>query len=80
MLENEAASDDTLDVLERLQRGNDRLMDKVEALYSSLNVHNRFPELEGVNPDFVHVLVMAWDLDMNIRKHAVLNGMNSTVR
>ncbi|KAG0700894.1 hypothetical protein DFH29DRAFT_982906 [Suillus ampliporus] len=57
MLEKEAASDDTLDVLESLQRGHDCLMTKVEALYSSLNVHDKFPELNRVNLDFVHVLL-----------------------
>lgn len=71
LLENEAASDDTIDVLESLQRGHDRLMTKVEALYSSLNVHDRFPELDGVNLDFVRVLLMARDLKMNIRKRAI---------
>ncbi|KAG2054503.1 hypothetical protein BDR06DRAFT_1049502 [Suillus hirtellus] len=71
MLEKEAPSDNTLDVLESLQRGHDCLMTKVEALYSSLNVHNRFPELDGVNLDFVRVLLMARDLKMNIRKRAI---------
>ncbi|KAG1867477.1 hypothetical protein C8R48DRAFT_771969 [Suillus tomentosus] len=71
MLEKETASDDTLDVLESLQRGHDRLMDKVETLFSSLNVQDRFPELDGVNLDFVRVLLMARDLKMNIRKRAI---------
>ncbi|KAG1724201.1 uncharacterized protein EDB91DRAFT_1239990 [Suillus paluster] len=71
MLEKEAASDDTLDVLESLQRGHDRLMMKVEALYSSLNINDRFPELDSVNLDFVCVLLMACDLKMNIRKRAI---------
>ncbi|KAG2139317.1 hypothetical protein DEU56DRAFT_735682 [Suillus clintonianus] len=71
MLEKEAASGDTLDVLASLQRGHERLMTKVEALYSSLNVHDRFPELDGVNLDFVRVLLMARDLKMNIRKRAI---------
>ncbi|KAG1879476.1 hypothetical protein C8R48DRAFT_767734 [Suillus tomentosus] len=57
MLEKEAPSDNTLDVLESLQRGHNRLMTKVEALYSSLNVHDRFPELDGVNLDFL----FEWD-------------------
>ncbi|KAG1770194.1 hypothetical protein EDD22DRAFT_977211 [Suillus occidentalis] len=70
-LEKDAASGDTLDVLESLQRGHDRLMAKVEALYSSLNVHDRFPELNGVNLDFVRVLLIARDLKMNIRKCAI---------
>jgi hypothetical protein len=71
MLEKETASDDTLNVLESLQRGHDRLMDKVETLFSSLNVQDRFPELDGVNLDFVRVLLMARDLKMNIRKRAI---------
>ncbi|KAG0697549.1 hypothetical protein DFH29DRAFT_1003608 [Suillus ampliporus] len=71
MLEKEAASDDTLDVLESLQRGHDRLMTKVEVLYSSLNVHDKFPELNGVNLDFVRVLLMARDLKMNVRKRTI---------
>ncbi|KAG0695573.1 hypothetical protein DFH29DRAFT_984921 [Suillus ampliporus] len=65
------ASDDTLDVLESLQRGHDCLMTKVEVLYSSLNVNDRFPELDGINLDFVRVLLMARDLKMNIRKCAI---------
>jgi hypothetical protein len=46
-------------------------MAKVETLYSSLNVQDRFPELDGVNLDFVRVLLMARDLKMNIRKRAI---------
>jgi hypothetical protein len=71
MLEKETASNDTLDALESLQRGHDRLMTKVEALYSSLNVHDRFPELNGVSLDFVRVLLMTRDLKINIRKRAI---------
>jgi hypothetical protein len=67
-LEKDATSGDTLDVLKSLQRGHDHLMAKVEVQYSSLNVHNRFPELDGVNLDFVRVLLIAWDLKMNIQK------------
>jgi hypothetical protein len=59
MLEKETASNNTLDVLESLQRGHDRLMDKVETLFSWLNIQDRFPELDGVN------------LKMNIRKRAI---------
>lgn len=71
MLEKEASSDDTFNVLASLQRGHDRLMTKVEALYSSLNVQDRFPELDGVNLNFVQVLLMARDLKINIRKRAI---------
>lgn len=71
MLEKESASDNTLEALQSLERGHGRLMDKVEALYSSLNVHDRFPELHGVNLDFVRTLLMARDLKMNVRKCAI---------
>ncbi|KAG2113977.1 hypothetical protein DEU56DRAFT_874329 [Suillus clintonianus] len=71
MLEKEAPSDDTLSALEGLERGHQRLMDKVEALYASLNIHDRFPELQGVNLDFVRTLLMARDLKINIHKRAI---------
>jgi hypothetical protein len=71
MLEKDMASDDTLEALESLERGHDRLMNKVEALYSSLNVHDRFPELHGINLEFVRILLMARDLKMNVRKRAI---------
>lgn len=71
MLEKESPSGDTLEALESLERGHDWLINKVKALYSSLNVHQRFPELQGVNLDFVRTLLMAWDLKMNVRKHAI---------
>jgi Ulp1 protease family, C-terminal catalytic domain len=71
MLEKDMASDDTLEALESLERGHDRLMNKVEALYSSLNVHDRFPELHGINLEFVRILLLARDLKMNVRKRAI---------
>ncbi|KAG2751616.1 hypothetical protein P692DRAFT_20774814 [Suillus brevipes Sb2] len=71
MLEKDMASDDTLEALESLERGHDRLMNKVEALYSSLNVHDKFPELDGINLEFVRTLLMARDLKMNVRKRAI---------
>ncbi|KAG2127205.1 hypothetical protein DEU56DRAFT_693117, partial [Suillus clintonianus] len=37
----------------------------------TLNVHNRFPELQGVDLDFVRTLLMARDLKINIRKRAI---------
>lgn len=71
MLEKGTASQDTLEALEALERGHDRLMAKVEILYASLNIHDQFPELEGINLDFVRLLLMARDLKMNIRKRAI---------
>ncbi|KAG2113956.1 uncharacterized protein F5147DRAFT_770605 [Suillus discolor] len=73
MLEKDMASDDTLEALESLERGHDCLMNKVEALYSSLNVHDRFPELHGINLKFVRILLMARDLKMNVRKRVIVS-------
>lgn len=71
MLAKESHSDDTLEALESLERGHDRLMEKVEILYSSLNIHDKFPELKGIDLDFVRILLMARDLKINIRKRAI---------
>ncbi|KAG1727949.1 uncharacterized protein EDB91DRAFT_1239464 [Suillus paluster] len=68
MLEKGAASQDTL---KALKKGHERLMGKVEVLYASLNIHDQFPELEGINLDFVQLLLMARDLKMNIRRRAI---------
>jgi hypothetical protein len=43
----------------------------VEALYASLNVHESFPELQGMDLEFVRTLLMARDLKINIRKRAI---------
>lgn len=71
MLAKESHSDDTLEALESLERGHDRLMEKVEILYSSLNIHDKFPELKGIDLDFVRILLMARDLKINIHKRAI---------
>ena len=57
--------------LESLQRTHERLKDKVEELYASLNVQEAFPELANVDLKFVQTLFMAWDLKINIRKCAI---------
>ena len=46
-------------------------MTKAEALYSSLNVHEQFPELTNISLNFVQILLMAQDLKINICKRAV---------
>ena len=60
-----------MDALVSLKRSHARLMTKAEALYSSLNVHDQFPELKNISLDFVQILLMAQDLKINIRKRAV---------
>ena len=58
----------TLEVLDSMERMHNCLLEKVQALYSSLNVEDHFPELHGVNLDFVRILLMAHDLKINICK------------
>jgi hypothetical protein len=70
-LGKESASDDTIQALESLARGHDRLIDKVETLYASLNIHEKFPELQSIDLEFVRILLTAHDLKMNIHKRAI---------
>jgi len=60
-----------LDTLGSLERSHAKLMTNAEALYSSLNVHDRFPELTNVSLNFMQTLLMAQDLKINIRKQAI---------
>ena len=61
-------SKSTLDSLARTQ---ERLKEKVEQLYASLNIQESFPELKDIDLDFVKLLVLARDLKINIRKRAI---------
>ncbi|KIM56688.1 hypothetical protein SCLCIDRAFT_29357 [Scleroderma citrinum Foug A] len=70
-IEKGNASPAIMDVLESLEHSHSRLMTKAEALYSSLNVHDQFPELKNISLDFVQILLMARDLKINIHKRAV---------
>ncbi|KAH7905365.1 hypothetical protein BJ138DRAFT_1138299 [Hygrophoropsis aurantiaca] len=65
------ASQETISTLESLERGHDRMITKVEALYSSLDVQDKFPELQGIDLEFARTLLMARDLKINIRKRAI---------
>ncbi|KZP28678.1 hypothetical protein FIBSPDRAFT_994208 [Athelia psychrophila] len=57
--------------LQELRDHHRHLLDGVEKLYASLNVHENFPELEGVDINFVRILLLARDSKINIRKRAV---------
>ncbi|KAF8836910.1 hypothetical protein BDN67DRAFT_991962 [Paxillus ammoniavirescens] len=65
--------DDTMAALDSLGHTHECLMSKVDALYSSLNVCNKFPKLDSISLDFVHILLLAHDLKINVHKldHAV---------
>ena len=54
-----------------MECSHDHLLDKIEALYASFNIHEKFPELEGLKFEFVQILLIAHDLKINIWKHAI---------
>ncbi|KAF7964442.1 hypothetical protein HWV62_7674, partial [Athelia sp. TMB] len=58
----------SLSALTECQAG---LQTQVERLYASLNVQDAFPELAGVNVEFVRTLLLARDMKINIRKRAI---------
>jgi hypothetical protein len=71
ILSKSGATEESQTLISSLERSHDRLKQKVEALYISLNVHDNFPELRGMNLEFVQTLLMARDLKINIRKRAI---------
>jgi hypothetical protein len=64
-------STNTTHVIKGLESAHAKLVEKVEDLYSSLNVRDSFPELDGIDLDFVRILLLARDLKINIRKRAI---------
>ncbi|EGN93353.1 hypothetical protein SERLA73DRAFT_163496 [Serpula lacrymans var. lacrymans S7.3] len=59
VIEKCTSSADTLEALESLERGHKWLMNKVDILYASRKVHNKFLELKGIDLEFVCTLLMA---------------------
>ena len=57
-LEKDEGATQTLDTLNSLECMHSHLLDKIEVLYSSLNVQDKFPELEGVGLDFMQILLL----------------------
>jgi hypothetical protein len=57
--------------LDSFCRTQQRLKEKVETLYSTLNVPDMMPEFRNVDIQFVHTLFLARDLKVNIRKRAI---------
>lgn len=70
-IEKGNATPSILGALGSLEHSYAKLMTNAKALYSSLNVHDRFPELTNVSLDFVQTLLMARDLKINIHKRAI---------
>jgi hypothetical protein len=71
MLTKGSLSKDAGPLLVSLERIHNRLEAKVDDLYSSLNVQDAFPELHGIDFEFIQTLLMARDLKINIRKRAI---------
>ncbi|KIM65714.1 hypothetical protein SCLCIDRAFT_22591 [Scleroderma citrinum Foug A] len=65
------AMQDTLEAFQSLERSHDWLLTKVDTLYTSLNIQDRFLELHGINLEFIHTLLLAHDLKINIWKRVV---------
>jgi hypothetical protein len=61
----------TIGAIRSLERTSSKLTEKVENLYASLNIQDSFPELHGVDLEFVRILLLARDLKINIRKRAI---------
>ncbi|KAG6851564.1 hypothetical protein C0991_008066, partial [Blastosporella zonata] len=58
-------------LLSSLQQTQEEFKDRGEALYSSLNVHDSFPQLASIDLEFVRILLAARDLKINIQKRAI---------
>jgi hypothetical protein len=65
------ASSDSLLLLRHLQQTHGTLSTQAQQLYTSLNIHESFPELKNLPLEFVRTLLLMRDLKINIRKRAV---------
>ncbi|KAJ2915403.1 hypothetical protein MD484_g5010, partial [Candolleomyces efflorescens] len=66
-----SASSISKQLLDALEARQQDISAQVEELYASLNVHESFPELKGVDLEFIRTLLLARDLKINIRKRAI---------
>ncbi|KAG6913454.1 hypothetical protein DXG01_006716, partial [Tephrocybe rancida] len=66
-----SASVNSIRILGSLQEHHDQLKEDIEALYLSLTVQESYPELSGVDLEFVKALLVARDLKINVRKRAI---------
>lgn len=57
--------------LASLEKTHEQFLTEVDTLYTSLNISERFPEVEGASVQFIKVLFLARDLKINIRKRAI---------
>lgn len=57
--------------IDSLERNYERLQSTSDGLYNSLNIPDIFPELDGIDLEFIRTLVMARDLKNIIRNRAI---------
>jgi hypothetical protein len=62
---------DPTTVIKELERAHNKLIAKVEQLYVLLNIQDSFDDLDGIDFHFVHTLLLARDLKINICKRAI---------
>jgi CMP-2-keto-3-deoxyoctulosonic acid synthetase len=65
------SSQESVQVLKTLKQTHQHLKEQVDVLYTSLNVQSNFPDLQGMDLEFIRTLIMVWDLKINIRKQAI---------
>lgn len=65
------APKDSIATISMMEQTQQRLQEESERLYASLNVHDSYPELQGMSLEFVRTLLLARDLKINIRKRAI---------
>ena len=70
-VERNASNTTALEFISSLHRSQERTLEKVEKLYTSLNFQETFPELSNLPLEFIRTLIMARDLKINIRKRAI---------
>ncbi|KAG6871267.1 hypothetical protein C0993_003569, partial [Termitomyces sp. T159_Od127] len=61
----------SLRILSNLQEHHEHLKDDIDELFSSLAIQDSYPELRGVDLEFVKYLLIARDLKINVRKWAI---------
>ena len=65
------APQDSIATISQMEQTQQWLQEESERLYASLNVHDSYPELQGMSLEFVRTLLLARDLKINIRKRAI---------
>lgn len=65
------APKDSLSTIVMMEQMEQWLQEESERLYTSLNIHDSYPELQGMSLEFIRTLLLACDLKINIQKCAV---------